>query len=194
MSVLERTCLNTLVIFTADNGTFPSLLSVLNGKVVKGDKGAPTDAGTHVPMIVRWPGRVPAGKVIGDLVDFTDFVPTLAAVTGASLPIAVTIDGRSFAPQLMGRAGKPREWIYCYYDPRWGKFKPSTHAQDKRFKLYADGRFYDYRADPLEASPLTEGLKSDQAAAKRKLQRVIDDFAAQGPGRLRDSPTLPPTR
>ena len=93
---------NTLVIFTGDNGTFPSLHSVLNGKVVKGDKGAPTDAGTHVPLIARWPGRVPAGRVTDDLVDFTDFVPTLAAITGVSQPNGI----RDRWAQLCAAAGR----------------------------------------------------------------------------------------
>lgn len=171
---------STLVIFTGDNGTFPSLQSVLNGQVIKGDKGAPTQAGTHVPFIARWKGHVPAGKAIDDLVDFTDIMPTLAEIAAIPLPVKVAIDGRSFAPQLRGRSGKPREWIYCYYDPRWANFRPSTYAQDKQYKLYSDGRLFDYRADPREATPINQSETREQAAARSKLQRVIDDFAAQG--------------
>jgi arylsulfatase A-like enzyme len=48
----------TLVIFTGDNGTHPTLHSTLNGRDVRGDKGRPTDAGTHVPPTIigktRW--------------------------------------------------------------------------------------------------------------------------------------------
>ena len=184
---------NTLVIFTGDNGTFPSLHSVLNGKVVKGDKGAPTDAGTHVPLIARWPGRVPAGRVTDDLVDFTDFVPTLAAITGVSRRTESRSMGAALRRSWPGVRESRVNGFTATTARRWANFKPSTHAQDKRYKLYADGRFYDYRADPLEASPLTQPLKSDQAAAKKKLQRVIDAFAAQGaaPGRAADIPARP---
>ena len=171
----------SLVIFTGDNGTYPSLHSTFKGRVVKGDKGRPTDAGTHVPLIAQWKGRIPAGKVNQDLIDFTDFLPTLAEITGATLPAGVTIDGRSFAPQLAGQKGKPREWIFCHYDPRWANFKFSRYAQDKQYKLYHDGLFFDYRRDPLEQNPLAEtGLTAAQLAAKRKLQAVLDGMPGRG--------------
>jgi len=166
---------NTLVIFTGDNGTHPLLQSTFQGRVVKGDKGKPTDAGTHVPLMAQWKGQIPSGRVNQDLIDFTDFLPTLAEIAGASLPAGITVDGRSFAPQLRGRKGKPRESIYCYYDPRWANFVFTRYAQDKQFKLYYDGKFVDYRGDALEQNALPEaGLTATQLAAKRKLQRVLD--------------------
>jgi len=171
----------TLLIFTGDNGTFPSLHSTIKGRVVKGDKGRPTDAGTHVPLIAQWNGHIPAGKVNEDLIDFTDFLPTLAEITGATVPAGVTIDGHSFAPQLRGQKGKPREWVYCYYDPRWADFKFSRYAQDKQYKLYHDGLLFDYRRDPLEQNPLAgAGLTAAQTAAKRKLQGVLDTLRSAG--------------
>jgi arylsulfatase A len=171
----------TLVIFTGDNGTHPSLQSGFQGRLVKGDKGRPTDAGTHVPLIAQWKGHIPAGTVSRDLIDFTDFLPTLGEIAGASLPAGVTIDGRSFAPQLRGKKGKPREWIYCHYDPRWAKLAFTRYAQDKQFKLYHDGMFFDYRRDPLEQHPLPEsGLTAAQLATKRNLQRVLDALRPEG--------------
>ena len=171
----------TLVIFTGDNGTYPTLQSSFQDRLVKGDKGRPTDAGTHVPLIAQWRGHIPAGRVNRDLIDFTDFLPTLGEIAGAPLPAGVTIDGRSFAPQLRGKKGKPREWIYCYYDPRWANFTFTRYAQDKQFKLYYDGTFFDYRRDALEQHPMPEsGLTAAQLAAKRKLQRVLDALQPEG--------------
>ena len=165
----------TLVIFTSDNGTYPGLRSTINGREISGDKGAPTDAGTHVPLIVQWKGRISPGTVNRDLVDFTDFMPTLADISGATLPAGVTIDGRSFAPQLRGQTGKPREWIFCHYDPRWSNFKSARYAQDKRYKLYDTGAFYDFREDPLEKSPLAQtSLTPAQERSRRKLQQPLD--------------------
>ena len=63
----------TLVVFTGDNGTFPGLRSTIKGREMIGDKGRPTDAGTHVPLVAQWKGHIPAGKVNQDLIDFTDF-------------------------------------------------------------------------------------------------------------------------
>jgi arylsulfatase A len=107
----------TLVIFTGDNGMHPSLSPTFNGRVAPGDKGRPTEAGTHVPLVAQWKGHIPEGKVNQDLIDFTDFLPTLAEITGAKPPAGVTIDGHRFAPQLRGQNGQPREWIFCHYDP-----------------------------------------------------------------------------
>jgi arylsulfatase A-like enzyme len=166
---------NTLVLFTSDNGSYPALRSTIDGREINGDKGRPTDAGTHVPLIAQWKRRIPAGKVNQDLVDFTDFLPTLAEITGARIPAGMTVDGRSFAPQLRGQRGKPRDWIFCHYDPRWSNFASARYAQDKQYKLYHEGGLYDYRHDPLEQRPLARSsLTRDQERSRQNLQRVLD--------------------
>jgi arylsulfatase A len=103
---------NTIIIFLADNGTDTGLINQWGeGKSIAGGKGTMTDRGTHVPLLIRWPGKIKAGSVCEDLVDFTDFLPTLCELTGAKLP-EPSIHGRSFAPQLLGQPGQPREWIH----------------------------------------------------------------------------------
>lgn len=165
----------TLVLFTGDNGTSVRIRSRFKGGVIAGDKGSPTEAGTHVPLIARWEGVIAAGPVNTDLIDFTDFLPTLLEVAGVKPKADVTLDGRSFAPQLKGRRGEPREWVFCHYDPHWGNFKFSRHAQDKQYKLYHDGRLFDYRRDPLEQSPIAENTQtSAQRRARQKLQQVLE--------------------
>ena len=62
-------------------------------------------------IIVRWPGRIQAGSTCEDLVDLSDFLPIPCELTGANLPEA-KIRGRSFAPQLLGKPGNPRELIH----------------------------------------------------------------------------------
>jgi arylsulfatase A len=165
----------TLVVFTSDNGNYPALRSTINGREMTGDKGRPTDAGTHVPLIAQWKSHIPPGKVNQDLIDFTDVLPTLADITEASLPAGVTVDGRSFAPQLLGQKGKPREWIFCHYDPRWLNFEFARYAQDKQYKLYHNAALYDYRRDPLEKSPLAQtSLTPAQEQSRQKLQRALN--------------------
>ena len=165
----------TLVLFTGDNGTHPALRSTIKGREMNGDKGRPTDAGTHVPLIAQWKGHIPPGTINQDLIDFTDFLPTLAEVAGARLRAGVTVDGRSFAPQLRGQKGQPREWIFCHYDPRWANFQFTRYAQDTQYKLYQDGVLYDYRRDPMETNPLAQtSLTPAQDASRRKLQTVLD--------------------
>jgi arylsulfatase A len=93
---------NTLVMFLGDNGTNTGITSQFRGQPYKGGKGTSTARGTHVPLIANWPGKVPAGRVNGDLIASTDFLPTLCAVAGVPLPASLPPDGRSFLPQLMG--------------------------------------------------------------------------------------------
>jgi arylsulfatase A len=107
---------NTIVMFLADNGTDSGLVNQWgDGKSIAGGKGTMTDRGTHVPLLVRWPGKIRAGGTCDDLVDLTDFLPTLCELTGAELP-QQSIHGRSFAPQLLGKPGHPRTWIHIQND------------------------------------------------------------------------------
>lgn len=179
---------HTLFLFAADNGTDHTIRSRLGGRTIRGDKGAPTDAGTHVPLIVRGPG-VLSGRVLDHLVDFTDFLPTMADAIGARLPHDLPLDGRSFWPQLTGRPGHPREWIYTYYFPRpYARAfdTPYTHpeiryARDRRFKLYSAGRLFDTAADPEEQRPLPPRDDPSPAhEARRKLQAAIDSMPPHG--------------
>jgi arylsulfatase A-like enzyme len=165
---------NTLVIFTGDNGTNRNIKSKMsNGQVIQGDKGNTTDAGTRVPLIARWPGAVPAGRVCRDLVDFSDFVPTFAELTGASPSEGMVLDGQSFLPQLRGKKGKPRKWIFCHYDPKWlGRKEAVRFVRDKRWKLYDNGDLFDVPTDMLEQNPNPSGPVA--AAARKRLQAVLD--------------------
>lgn len=179
----------TVLIFTSDNGTHHDIRSHLDGRVIRGDKGAPTDAGTHVPLIVKGPALIPGGRVVDDLIDFADFLPTLAEMIGAELPGGLKIDGRSFWPQLRGQKGNPREWLYTYYFPRpYAKEfnTPYQHpevrfARDKRYKLYGDGRLFDVVADPAEEKPLRpEGDQARTSMVRKKLQGALDYMPARG--------------
>ena len=114
MTTLDRLGIaeDTVVCFLADNGTDRKLTNRWGeDKLVEGGKGTMTDRGTRVPLIVRWPGKIAAGSTCTDLVDFTDLMPTLCELAGAPLPVE-KIHGRSFAPQLLGKPGRPREWVH----------------------------------------------------------------------------------
>jgi len=165
---------NTLVLFTGDNGTNKSIKSKTKNGIIQGDKGQTTDAGTRVPLIANQPGVVTVGKVCGDLVDFSDFVPTFAEAAGIKVPEIMIVDGRSFMPQLCGKKGNPREWIFCHYDPRWGNRRKRRFVRDKRWKLYGNGDLYNVPADTLEQKPNPSGPEA--IAARRRLQAVLDSI------------------
>ncbi|NND97019.1 MAG: sulfatase [Pirellulaceae bacterium] len=91
---------DTLVLFTSEQGSqFP------------GCKWTNWDTGLHTAMIARWPGRVPAGKRTDAIVQYTDVLPTLMDLAGAT-PHASTFDGTSFLPVLMGQTDTHRQFAY----------------------------------------------------------------------------------
>ncbi|MCU0776338.1 MAG: sulfatase-like hydrolase/transferase [Akkermansiaceae bacterium] len=166
---------NTLVIFTGDNGTDQPVVSMLNGKPVAGGKGQPTDAGTRVPLIVNWPGVAPKGVVSRDLVDFSDFLPTLCEATGTEVPGELEIDGRSFLPQLRGEKGHPRKWVYSWYHKNGGPKAEHEWTRNQRYKLYSTGEFHDITRDVLEKTPITEPTP-DELRIRGDLQKALDRF------------------
>ena len=172
---------NTLLLFYGDNGTPRGVQSKMGERVVDGGKGMPTDAGTRVPLIANQPGTV-VPAVSDDLVDSTDFIPTIADVTGMTPPQDRVMDGVSFAPQLRGERGNAREWVLVHHDPRpgWGKeayTKLDRWARDKRYKLYQEGELYDIAEDVLEQNAIPVGEGSAEAeAARGNLQGVLDEL------------------
>ena len=167
---------NTLILFFSDNGTHLKVTSQTRSGPVSGGKGKTTDAGTRVPLIARWPQHIQPG-VSHDLIDSTDLLPTMMDAAGAPLPEHFPIDGRSFYPQLMGQPGTPREWIFCHFDPRpgWDKdrFRLQRFARTARYKLYADGSFFDVPADPLETKSIATGQGAPAAEAARALLKQV---------------------
>jgi arylsulfatase A len=171
---------NTLLIFIGDNGTGKGVKSMMGDKAVMGNKGSMTHTGTHVPCIASFPGKIASGKVCSDLVDSTDFLPTLCEAAGAPLPEGLKIDGRSFWPQLKGEKGTPRDWRYCWYAPR--ETFEGEYAATHHFKLYSDGRFYDLRHDKEDEHPLkVVTLEGEAASAAKLLQGALDQFKGARP-------------
>lgn len=177
---------NTLILFVGDNGTGRGTRSMMGDRVVIGGKGMTTAAGMHVPLIANWRGRVVAGKVHADLVDSTDFVPTLLDAAGVKPVAGTKFDGRSFFPQLKSEKGQPREWIYSWYSPRQGDdLAIREFAFNARYKLYRTGEFFDLAQDIEEKRPLrAESLESESAAAAKLLQSALDQFKDARPAEL----------
>jgi arylsulfatase len=107
---------NTIVIFASDNGPwlmFGNHAGSAGG--LREGKSTTWDGGVREPLIVRWPGVVPAGTVCNQLAASIDIFPTLAAITGAPLPTH-KIDGVSILPLWKGVPGaNPRDHIFFYY-------------------------------------------------------------------------------
>jgi arylsulfatase A len=176
---LEETGLTekTLLIFLGDNGTGRPITSQFKGKPYRGGKGLTTEAGMHVPLIVSFPDKIKPGGVNTNLVDSTDFLPTIAEAAGIELPHDEERDGISFYPQLFDRETKTREWIYSWFLGQKPAGQESVFAFDKQFKLYRRGTLFDLVQDPEEKNPLNpDTLNESQKLAQQKLQAVLDRY------------------
>lgn len=172
VSELDRLMLRerTLLVFMGDNGTGSKWAerSTIAGRRLVGEKGAMTEGGGHVPLIVNGPVVSPAGRVIKDLVDGSDFVPTFAELARSPLPSNRIIDGRSFAPQLRGEQGQPRNWIFNQLANQW-------YVRDANWKLNQKGELFDMRDAPFR-EPLVALDATDREAvsARQRLQAALD--------------------
>ena len=173
---------DTLVLYLGDNGSPHDVCSFMHEhNEICGGKGKTNDRGTHVPLICRMPGTIPAGAVNKDMVESTDFLPTILEAAGLEFPDGYVVDGRSFYPQLTGEAGNPREWMFFHFEPM--NARSSVAAQRIRFvrdnlwKLYETGELYDLRFDLDEERPIYEAQDSEeQSEARSRLQPIFEEL------------------
>jgi arylsulfatase A len=159
----------TLIIFSADNGTAKES-GTIGGRQISGHKGTMFEGGAHVPFIASWKGVTPVGTVSKDLVNFSDLFPTFAELAGAKLPNGVKLDGVSFAPQLRGEKGHPREWLFVQLGARW-------YVRNAGWKLNESGELFDLSDAPfVEKSVAAEGQSDAAKTARQKLQAVLDEL------------------
>lgn len=175
---------DTMILFYSDNGTDRRITSNFGGEKITGGKATPVQTGIRVPLIANWPGG-PAeskGLINSDLIDASDFLPTLAALAGREVPESWFHDGRSFHQQLLGEeASNPRDWCFFWYDPRpgWDKeaYRRHIFALDKTHKLFNDGRFYEITGDDFNESPIDRnGMSAFDAKQEEKLRAAIDSM------------------
>jgi arylsulfatase A-like enzyme len=126
---------NTLVLFTSDNGPWSNDHARQHAKnarfvpwtrgpeipwgtagPLRGAKGSTWEGGIRVPAIIRWPGRVPAGRSSDSIISTLDVLPTFAALAGASLADDRVIDGVNQRALLEGRSEDGARDRFFYYD------------------------------------------------------------------------------
>lgn len=172
---------NTVVILTSDNGALCRPGEGSNAPL-RGTKGSTHEGGMRVPMIIRWPNRIPAGVARRDLTSMLDLLPTIAGWADVSLDPHRVIDGRDIGPLLTDGQPSPHE-TFAYYNG------PNLEAvRDHRFKLglVADGPadhpypLYDLAADPGE----TTDVAGDHPDVVANLQAAADQYRQQLGDRL----------
>ncbi len=141
---------DTIVIFTSDNGgerfadTWP----------FTGRKTELLEGGLRIPMVVRWPARIPAGQVTQQVAISMDWLPTLLAAANTAPAAAFPSDGMNLLPGLTAAApATPRQLFWRY------KANAQRAARDGDWKILkiAENTFlFDVAADPMERANLKE--------------------------------------
>ncbi|MEY4381594.1 MAG: hypothetical protein RJA92_974 [Bacteroidota bacterium] len=164
---------NTLIVFMGDNGTAgqAAAIGTVNGKKIIGKKGTMQEGGSLVPLIANWPSTIKKGSVSKDLIDATDLIPTFAEIAGAPLPTNNILDGKSFAYQLKGGKGSPRDWIFTELGNDW-------YVRSANWKLNRAGKLFDMRNAPFEEKEVA--IDDSNKAEKDKLQNVLDSLNPAG--------------
>ncbi|MEP2775106.1 MAG: sulfatase [Luteolibacter sp.] len=180
---------NTIVIFTTDNGP-----SVGSAGPLKGKKGAFQEGGPRVPAVIRWPGHIPAGQAIDEIITAMDLLPTFAHLASAEIPQDRVIDGMDILPVLTEGADSPRK-TYFYHQGnalkavRSGKWKLHV-AKGKPAKLYDLDADIGEKSDVLKQHPeiatecmaLIEAFEADLEANSRPAAFVEDPKVLTMPG------------
>ena len=148
---------NTIIIFLGDNGTDRKVITKNNNVLVKGSKGLTNKYGTNVPLIISWSKLKKIKNEQTPLVDLIDFYSTFEDLLDVEKK---TSNGVSLLPLLLGENFDERKYITTYYNPMWGSLykNRAVYIQNKKYKLYKSGSFYNYQLDPEEKYPLS--LKS----------------------------------
>jgi arylsulfatase A-like enzyme len=167
---------DTIIFFSSDNGPRPREERFESTGGLRGRKGRLYEGGIRVPMIVRWPGRVPAKRVSRATWAFWDFLPTCAALTGAELPAGAALDGLPVARLLLGGDAPRRE--YLYWELTRGRF--SQAARFGNMKAVRAGieepiELYDLARDPGEQRDVAAKYPTLAVAAGEILRAAHTD-------------------
>ena len=184
----------TLVVFTSDNGTTHPAgknprfgtggvdSAFFNSTAgLRGYKGSVYEGGLRVPLIVRLPGRVPAGAVNDRPSYFADWFPTLCDAVRLKTPRG--LDGQSLWPQLMGRKNpgqhRPMVWVFPEYGGQVAVRMNDFKAVRQRLKTPQPGAWelYDLKSDPNEQNDLA-GQRPELIA---KAEAILRDQVAENP-------------
>ena len=182
---------DTLVIYTSDNGPWNQDKYTKNKKghpqgaifwgeagPLRNGKGSCYEAGYRVPCIVRWPGKVPAGRDSDAIFATIDFMPTFASLCGFNVPDDRRIDGIDQTDLLTGQRDTGREHFY-YHDAgvrlgKWKYLKPNAffHGYAREDDRKAVDELFDLKADVGERTNLAERFPEKVAELKQLMQSI----------------------
>ena len=172
----------TIVLYTTDNGAEKFTWPDGGTSPFRGEKATTWEGGLRVPMMVKWPGRIPEGIINNEIVSLEDWVPTLMAAAGddgikdrlleghavGEMTYRVHLDGYNLLPALTGESEEwPRDTFFAWVDDgslgavRYQRWKFNISTQDHHGmgawlhgqELRKAPMLIDLRADPFESAP-----------------------------------------
>jgi arylsulfatase A len=169
---------NTLLIVTSDNGAQKGANGHKSEMNFRGYKGDIWEGGHRVPFIVRWPGKVKAKAVSGELISLVDMFATLAEMVAVPLPDNAAEDSWSVLPALLGKSsGKPLHEALVFQAGngdlaiRQGRWKLVAAKQEGK-----RGELYDLEADPGEK----RDVAADNPSIVAALSALLEKYKQQG--------------
>jgi len=180
---------DTIVMLSSDHGFFL-------GEHTFYDKRLMYEPSIRVPMMIRYPRRIPAGTVREEMVLNIDAPATLLDLVG--LPTPSTMQGRSFLTLASGRAVPDwrKDWLYEYYEyPGYENVRPHRGVRTERYKYIhfflepQEYELYDLQTDPNEDHNLYGQSGYEQLTAQlrtrlEELRRETDDHYTYHPSRV----------
>ena len=174
---------NTLFVYSSDHGPAPVILENIGARefsknmlgyagIFRGGKHTYLEGGLRVPMIIRWPGRVPAGRVESESVtSFIDWMPTLASIAGIE-ELPALIEGEDVSDIWFGKSRKRMTPLYW----RNSDTRAPAVMRDGRWKLHETPQngaplLYDLSADPAETRNVADANPEVITAMQQKVQR-----------------------
>ena len=175
----------TLVLFTGDNGTGRGITSKMGEVTVEGGKGTMTDAGMRVPLIANWPGTIPARQGFARPGRYDRFPADAVRGSGReACPRASSTAAASCRSCGAKRVSRASGSIAGTRPIKARSTRRGSSHATSAYKLFADGKFYEIDSRRYEEKELEGQLSPEAAAAKKKLQGVLDQFREARPKEL----------
>lgn len=167
---------NTIVIYTTDNGAMSSWWPDGGSTPFRGEKATTWEGGVRVPMLIRWPAKIPPGKVSNGIQEHQDLFTTLATAAGVNDVVKqlekshqVHIDGVNNLEHWIGSAPSARNVVYYYNESdltalRIGNWKSHFQQREGFFDYNRPSALlFNLRMDPFERQ---DGQKSNDFAMR----------------------------